>query len=50
MSIADQAAIGFRLDHVGLGVADLAAARSWYCEVFGLLPELTLRVDALGLG
>ena len=41
--------IGFRLDHAGLAVADLAAARSWYCELFGLKPELTLRVDALDL-
>ena len=41
--------IGFRLDHAGLAVADLAAARSWYCELFGLRPELTLRVDALDL-
>jgi lactoylglutathione lyase len=41
--------IGFRLDHAGLAVADLAAARSWYCELFGLEPELTLRVDALDL-
>ncbi len=43
------AEIGFRLDHAGLNVADLAAARSWYCEVFGLEPELTLRVDAIEL-
>ena len=41
--------IGFRLDHAGLAVADLLAARGWYCEVFGLEPELTLRVDALEL-
>jgi len=41
--------IGFRLDHAGLAVAGLAAARAWYCEVFGLEPELTLRVDALDL-
>jgi glyoxylase I family protein len=41
--------IGFRLDHAGLAVADLTAARSWYCELFGLKPELTLRVDALDL-
>ena len=47
--MADQAAIGFRLDHAGLAVADLAAARSWFCEVFGLEPELTLRVEALDL-
>ncbi len=38
-----------RLDHVGLAVADLKAAVSWYCDVFGLVPELTLRVEALDL-
>jgi len=38
-----------RLDHVGLAVADLEAAVSWYCDVFGLVPELTLRVEALDL-
>lgn len=38
-----------RLDHVGLTVADLAAARAWFCDVFGLKPELTLRVEAIGL-
>lgn len=42
-------AITARLDHVGLAVADLKAAAAWYCEVFGLVPELTLRVDALDL-
>ena len=47
--MADHAAIGARLDHAGLTVADLAAALSWYCDVFGLEPELTLRVDALDL-
>jgi len=38
-----------RLDHVGLAVADLAAEASWFCDVFGLVPELTLRVEALDL-
>jgi len=38
-----------RLDHVGLAVADLAAAASWFCDVFGLVPELTLRVEAIDL-
>ena len=38
-----------RLDHVGLTVADLAAARAWFCDAFGLTPELTLRVDAIDL-
>ncbi len=45
----DQAAISARLDHVGLAVANLEAAVSWFCDVFGLVPELTLRVDALDL-
>jgi hypothetical protein len=30
-------------------VADLAAARSWLGDVFGLMPELSLRVDAVDL-
>src|SRR6266704_1976661 len=38
-----------RLDHVGLAVADLRAACAWYCDVFGLVPELSLRVDAIDL-
>jgi glyoxylase I family protein len=38
-----------RPDHVGLAVADLGAAAAWYCDVFGLVPELTLRVDAIDL-
>ena len=40
---------GARLDHVGLAVADLAAAAAWFCDVFGLEPELTLRVEPLDL-
>jgi len=47
--MADQDAPVARLDHVGLAVADLAAAASWFCDVFGLVPELTLRVEALDL-
>ena len=47
--MADQTAIAARLDHVGLAVAGLEAAVSWYCDVFGLVPELTLRVEALDL-
>jgi catechol 2,3-dioxygenase-like lactoylglutathione lyase family enzyme len=47
--MADQTVIAARLDHVGLAVADLEAAVSWFCDVFGLVPELTLRVDALDL-
>ena len=47
--MTDQAGVGFRMDHTGLTVADLAAARAWFCDVFGLKPELTLRVEALDL-
>ncbi len=38
-----------RLDHVGLTVADLAAAADWYCAAFGLRREVELRVDAIEL-
>jgi glyoxylase I family protein len=38
-----------RLDHVGLAVADLTAAANWFRDVFGLVSELTLRVEALDL-
>ena len=38
-----------RLDHIGLAVADLGAEASWFCEVFGLVRELTLRVEPLDL-
>src|SRR5580704_8622934 len=38
-----------RLDHVGLAVADLGAEASWFCEVFGLVRELALRVEPLDL-
>ena len=38
-----------RLDHIGLAVADLDAAASWFCEVFGLVRELALRVEPLDL-
>jgi lactoylglutathione lyase len=44
--MADQ---GARLDHVGLTVADLDDAASWFCDVFGLVPELALRVEPLDL-
>jgi lactoylglutathione lyase len=40
---------GTRLDHVGLTVADLAAEASWFCEVFGLVRELALRVEPVDL-
>jgi lactoylglutathione lyase len=38
-----------RLDHVGLAVVGLEAAAAWFCDVFGLVPELSLRVDAIDL-
>lgn len=38
-----------RLDHVGLNVADLAAAADWYVGAFGYVPELRTRVDAIDL-
>jgi lactoylglutathione lyase len=48
--VADPGAAGAaRLDHVGLAVADLPAAAAWFCDVFGLVPELSLRVDAIEL-
>jgi lactoylglutathione lyase len=48
--MADQAADPVaRLDHVGLSVTDLAGATSWFCDVFGLVPELALRVEPLDL-
>ncbi|WP_062311529.1 VOC family protein [Demequina rhizosphaerae] len=40
---------GIRLDHVGLNVADLAAATAWYREAFGYAVELEGRVDAIEL-
>jgi lactoylglutathione lyase len=46
---ADRGDAGARLDHVGLTVADLQAAASWFCDVFGLVRELTLRVEPLDL-
>jgi lactoylglutathione lyase len=45
----DQPAPAARLDHVGLAVADLAAATAWFCEVLGMVPELSLRVGPLDL-
>jgi glyoxylase I family protein len=43
------AEITARLDHAGLAVADLGASAAWFCDVFGLVPELTLTVDAIEL-
>src|SRR6516162_9189128 len=47
--MADRNAPVARLDHAGLAVADLAAAAGWFRDVFGLVSELTLRVDAIDL-
>jgi catechol 2,3-dioxygenase-like lactoylglutathione lyase family enzyme len=41
------AEITARLDHAGLAVADLGASAAWFCGVFGLVPELTLTVEAI---
>jgi lactoylglutathione lyase len=38
-----------RLDHVGVQVADLAAAADWYCAAFELDCEIELRVDPIDL-
>jgi glyoxylase I family protein len=38
-----------RLDHVGLNVADLDAAESWYRKAFGLVRELAVRIDPVDL-
>lgn len=36
----DRTVTASRLDHLGLTVAELAAARTWFCEVFGMVvPE-----------
>jgi lactoylglutathione lyase len=43
------AEITARLDHAGLAVADLGASAAWFCDVFGLVPELSLTVDAIDL-
>jgi glyoxylase I family protein len=38
-----------RLDHVGLNVADLPAARAWYESAFGYTVDLAVRLDDLQL-
>jgi catechol 2,3-dioxygenase-like lactoylglutathione lyase family enzyme len=38
-----------RFDHVGVNVADLAAAAAWYGEAFHLQRELEIRIEALDL-
>lgn len=37
------------LDHVGLNVADLAAAADWYRTAFGYTTQLELRIEAIEL-
>ena len=39
----------YRLDHVGIAVADLAGMAAWYVDTFGLEPEIALRVEPIGL-
>jgi glyoxylase I family protein len=38
-----------RLDHVGLNVADLAAAQEWYCRALGYRPEFSTRLEVIDL-
>jgi lactoylglutathione lyase len=38
-----------RLDHVGLNVADLAAAEAWYAEAFDYVRDFAVRLEALEL-
>jgi lactoylglutathione lyase len=38
-----------RLDHVGLNVADLAAAEEWYIAAFAFRRQLVIRLDAIEL-
>lgn len=38
-----------RLDHVGLNVANLAAAQNWYCTAFALYREFATHLDEVGL-
>jgi lactoylglutathione lyase len=38
-----------RLDHVGLNVADLAAAEGWYAEAFAYEREFVARLEAFEL-
>ena len=48
--MSEQDAIIARLDHVGLAVADLDAAVSWFCDVFGLGSDWPPQTGALRLG
>lgn len=45
----DPAAAAPRIDHVGLNVANLAAAETWYCSAFTMTRELALRIDVIEL-
>jgi lactoylglutathione lyase len=47
MSMADHGSR--RLDHVGLNVADLASAESWYAQAFGYERDMAVRLDAFQL-
>ena len=38
-----------RLDHVGLNVADLAAAERWYIQAFGYVRDLAVRLEPFEL-
>jgi glyoxylase I family protein len=38
-----------RLDHAGLSVRDLGGAARWYCDAFGYVREMALRVDPIDL-
>ena len=38
-----------RVDHIGLNVADLGAAVSWYCAAFGLTEEFRFAFADVGL-
>jgi len=40
---------GRRLDHVGLNVADIDAAEHWYCNAFGYIRDLAVRLEALDM-
>jgi lactoylglutathione lyase len=37
------------MDHVGLNVADLAEAKSWYCRAFDYEPEFETRLEPIDL-
>jgi len=47
MSTTERAS--YRLDHVGIAVADLPGMAAWYVDTFGLERELALRVEPIEL-